>query len=103
MVANHQRAIPTSNYQDNQNSPLRLAGGLFCVLRLDRVAFERPKPWPALGEMHQARILTARAATSAIVSSEIVASAIISSLARCESGKVSVGENAVALVKARKK
>lgn len=47
-------------------------------------------------------MLTARAATSAIVSSEIIASAIISSLARWESGKVSVGENAVALVKARK-
>lgn len=49
-----------------------------------------------------ARMLTARAATSAIVSREIIASAIIRSLARCESGMVSVGENAVALVKARK-
>lgn len=50
-----------------------------------------------------ASILTARAATSAIVKSEIIASAIIRSFARCVSGKVSVGEKAVALVKARKK
>ena len=49
------------------------------------------------------RILTARAATRARVSREIAASAIIMSLALAESGRVSVGEKAVAFVKERKK
>ena len=46
----------------------------------------------------QARILTALAATNAIVSNEIRDSNIINSLARRDSGSVSVGEKAVALV-----
>jgi len=48
-----------------------------------------------------ARMLTARAATRATVSRETNASAIISNFARGVSGSVSVGEKAVALVKAR--
>jgi hypothetical protein len=44
---------------------------------------------------------TARDATSAMVANDMPASAIIKSLARTLSGKVSAGENAVALVKAR--
>jgi hypothetical protein len=47
------------------------------------------------------KMFTALAATSAKVSSEIPASAIIKSLARADSGSVSVGEKAVALVKER--
>ena len=46
-------------------------------------------------------MLTARAATRATVRSEIRASAIIRSFAKCESGRVSVGEKAVAFVKDR--
>ena len=46
----------------------------------------------------QARTLTARAATSPTVSSEAVASTMNSSLLRAVRGRVSVGENAVALV-----
>src|SRR3712207_7740301 len=40
------------------------------------------------------KMLMARAATRAMVRSEMLASSIIRSLARCESGKVSVGEKA---------
>src|ERR1700691_1177300 len=49
----------------------------------------------------QLRMPTAREATIAMVHIEIAASAIISSLALAVSGKVSDGEKAVALVKAR--
>ena len=49
------------------------------------------------------RIPTAREATTAIVTREDSDSAIISSFARWVSGNVSAGENAVALVKARKR
>jgi hypothetical protein len=62
-------------------------------------------PGVAFGERYtaanQARILTARAATSAIVNSEIAASAITRSFVRGD--RLSVGENAVAFVKNRKR
>ncbi len=53
-----------------------------------------------LFESAHARMLTARAATSASVSKDTAASAMDRSFARAVSGMVSVGENAVALVKA---
>ena len=69
-----------------------------------------PECWPWANERSalperkksfQFRMLTALAATSASVSSEIPDSAIIKSFARSDSGMVSVGENAVALVNER--
>ena len=64
----------------------------------------RSATWRALISVsNYARIPTARDAPSAIVISEMSAWSIISSFARAVKGKVSDGENAVALVNAKKR
>ena len=55
------------------------------------------------GGARRYRILTARAANSTRISKEMSAWSIINSLARCVSGKTSVGLNAVAVLYPRKR
>jgi len=70
---------------------------------LAAVQSEPPSPQCSISVSIYAKIPTARDAPSAIVISEMSAWSIISSLARAVKGKVSDGENAVALVNAKKR